>query len=118
MTKLEKGSDNETVITLTIKDKVVLHKYYMPFVSGGGLFIPNRMDYELGDDVSIALSLMDEAEKIRITGKVVWVASKGVKSPHVPGIGVQFNDPGNIAKDKIETCLTGSLGASDSTATM
>ncbi len=54
---------------------------------------------------------MDESEKIPVAGRVVWIAKKGVKSPHTPGVGIQFSDPDNIAKDKIETYLAGSLGS-------
>ncbi|MFP6808971.1 MAG: PilZ domain-containing protein [Pseudomonadales bacterium] len=118
MAKLARGGAKKTMITLTIKDKVVLHNYYMPFVKNGGLFIPNRTEYELGDDVFILLNLMDESEKIPVAGKVIWIAKDGVKRPHSPGVGIQFSDPDNIAKDKIETYLTGSLGSTTSTATM
>jgi len=118
MGKLARGGAKKTMIALTIKDKVVLHSYYMPFVKNGGLFIANRTEYELGDDVFILLNLMDESEKIPVAGKVVWIARRGVKSPHSPGVGVQFSDPDNVAKDKIETYLVGALGSVNSTATM
>ena len=118
MTISEKDSDKQTVVSLSIKDKVSLRKYYMPFIAGGGLFIPNQIGYELGDDVSIVLNLMDEAEEIPFTGKVVWVAKEGVKNPHDAGIGVQFDDPNNVVKDKIETCMTGALDSPETTATM
>lgn len=113
-----RGGAKKTMIALTIKDKVALHNYYMPFVKHGGLFIPNRTEYELGDDVFILLNLMDESEKIPVAGKVVWVARRGVKKPHTAGVGIQFSDPDNVAKDKIETYLAGSLGSASSTATM
>ena len=106
------------MIALTIKDKVFLHNYYMPFLQNGGLFIANRTEYEIGDDVFILLNLMDESEKIPVAGKVVWIAKKGVKSPLTPGVGVQFSDPDNVAKDKIETYLVGSIGSANATATM
>jgi type IV pilus assembly protein PilZ len=118
MGKLARGGAKKTMIALTIKDKVVLHSYYMPFVKNGGLFIANRTEYELGDDVFILLNLMDETEKIPVAGKVIWIAKKGVKSPHMPGVGVQFSDPDNVAKDKIETYLVGAIGSVNSTATM
>lgn len=118
MGKLARGGAKKTMIAFTIKDKVVLHNYYMPFIKHGGLFIPNRTEYELGDDVFILLNLMDETEKIPVAGRVVWIARKGVKSPHTPGVGIQFSDPDNIAKDKIETYLAGSLNSANSTATM
>jgi type IV pilus assembly protein PilZ len=118
MGKLSRGGGKKTMIALTIKDKVVLHNNYMPFIKDGGLFIANRTEYELGDDVFILLSLMDETEKIPVAGKVVWIAKKGVKSPHTAGVGIQFSDPDNVAKDKIETYLAGSLNSTTSTATM
>lgn len=112
------AAGKRTMITVAIKDKVVLHNCFMPFIKNGGLFIANRTEYELGDDVFLVLNLMDETEKIPVAGKVVWIAKKGVKSPHTPGVGVQFSDPNNIAKDKIETYLAGSLGTTSVTATM
>ena len=39
MAKLAPRGGKKTMITLTIKDKAVLHKCYMPFVKNGGLFI-------------------------------------------------------------------------------
>ena len=85
MAKLARGGGKKTMIALTIRDKVVLHNYYMPFIKNGGMFIANRTEYDLEDDVFILLSLMDEAEKIPVAGKVVWIARSGVKSPHIPG---------------------------------
>ena len=106
------------ILSLTIKDKSVLYAAYMPFIKNGAMFIANRTEYDLEDDVFILLSLMDEAEKIPVAGKVVWIARSGVKSPHIPGVGIQFSDPDNIAKDKIETYLAGSLNSVNATATM
>ena len=106
------------ILSLTIKDKAVLYSAYMPYLHHGGLFVPTNKDYKIGDEVFMLLNLMDEPEKIPIAGKVVWIAKKGVKSPHTPGVGIQFSDPDNIAKDKIETYLAGSLGSANSTATM
>lgn len=54
MGKLGRGGAKKTMIALTIKDKIVLHNYYMPFVKHGGLFITNRTEYELGDGFHLA----------------------------------------------------------------
>ena len=118
MGKLDRDGAKKTMITLTIEDKMVLHHYYMPWVKNGGLFIANRTEYDIGDDVFILLNLMDEPERIPVAGKVIWVAKKGVKSPHNPGVGFQFSDPDNIAKDKIERYLAGSVGSTNATMTM
>jgi len=118
MGRLARGGAKKTMLALTIKDKVVLYNAYMPFVKNGGIFVPNKTDYEVGDEVFMLLNLMDEAEKIPIAGKVIWVAKKGVKSPHTPGVGIQFTEAENQAKDKIETYLAGSLSSNNSTHTM
>ena len=88
------------------------------FIKNGGLFIADHTEYDLGDEVFIHLNLIGESEKIRIEGKVIWVANEGVKSPHRPGVGIQFSESEHLANDKIETYLAGSLSSSEPTLTM
>ncbi|HJN50008.1 MAG: PilZ domain-containing protein [Pseudomonadales bacterium] len=118
MGRLGRGGAKKSMLAMTIKDKAVLFSMYMPFVKNGGLFLSNKVEYTLGEEVFILLNLMDETEKIPLAGKVIWVAKKGVKSPHTAGVGIQFTDPDNLAKDKIETYLAGSLNSTNSTHTM
>lgn len=80
------------VLSLTIKDRAVLYAAYMPFIQNGGLFVPTNKQYALGDEVFILLSLIDEAEKIPITGQVVWITPKGAQGNRQAGIGVQFSE--------------------------
>ena len=93
------------ILSLSIKDKAVLYAAYMPFIRNGGLFIPTKKEYELGDEVFMLLNLMDEAEKIPVAGKVVWITPKGAQGNRAAGIGVQFNDQDDVARAKIETYL-------------
>ena len=90
----------------------------MPFLQGGGLFIPSTKAYKLGDDVFMLLALMDEPEKLPVAGKVVWITPKGAQGNRAAGIGVQFNDPDNTVQRKIETYLAGSLESDRATYTM
>ncbi|MCP5179621.1 MAG: PilZ domain-containing protein [Pseudomonadales bacterium] len=106
------------ILSLSIKDKAVLYAAYMPFVKGGGLFIPTKKDYDIGDEVFMLLNLMDEVEKIPVAGKVVWVTPKGAQGNRAAGVGVQFNDQDNIAKNRIETYLAGALQSDRHTHTM
>jgi type IV pilus assembly protein PilZ len=78
------------ILSLTIKDRTVLYAAYMPFLRNGGLFIPTNKRFTLGEEVFVLLALMDEAEKIPITGTVVWVTPKGAQGNRQAGIGVQF----------------------------
>lgn len=106
------------ILSLSIKDQGVLYAAYMPFVKNGGLFIPTKKDYGLGDEVFMLLNLMEESEKIPVAGKVVWVTPKGAQSQRAAGIGVQFNDQDDVARSKIETYLAGALQSDRHTHTM
>ena len=97
------------ILSLTIKDKAVLYSAYMPFLNNGGLFVPTNKSYAIGDEVFMLLTLMDEAEKIPIAGKVVWVTPRGAQGNRTAGIGVQFSEQDADANAKIENHLAGSL---------
>ncbi|MFM8355628.1 MAG: PilZ domain-containing protein [Gammaproteobacteria bacterium] len=111
-------SPRNGILSLAIKDKAVLYAAYMPFVKNGGLFIPTKKDYRLGDEVFMLLHLMDEAEKIPVAGTVVWVTPKGAEGARVAGIGVQFSDQDDQARTRIETYLAGMLQSDRHTHTM
>jgi type IV pilus assembly protein PilZ len=106
------------ILSLTIKDKAVLYAAYMPFIQGGGLFIPTNKQYQLGEEVFMLLKLMEEPEKIPVAGKVVWVTPKGAQGNKVSGIGIQFTGDDSMAKDKVETYLAGALQSDRLTHTM
>ncbi|MEH6447286.1 MAG: PilZ domain-containing protein [Oleispira sp.] len=106
------------ILSLTIKDKAVLYAAYMPFIQGGGLFIPTNKQYQLGEEVFMLLKLMEEPEKIPVAGKVIWVTPKGAQGNKVSGIGVQFTGDDTVAKNKVETYLAGALSSDRLTHTM
>ena len=106
------------ILSLTIKDKAVLYSAYMPFLTNGGLFVPTNKPYDIGDEVFMLLTLMDEPEKIPIAGKVVWVTPWGAQGNRTAGIGVQFSAQDAAANAKIETHLAGSLSSDRPTHTM
>ncbi len=98
------------VIQLSIKEKTALYAAYMPFIAGGGLFVPTTRPGRLGDEIYIILSLMDDPAKIAITGKIVWITPAGTPGRQ-QGIGVQFSadETGSQARAKIENQIGGSL---------
>lgn len=106
------------MLSLTIRDKCVLYASYMSFVKGGGLFIPTTKNYELGDEVFMILNLMEETEKLSVSGKVVWITPNGSQGNKASGIGVQFNEEGAPVRNKIETYLAGLLQSERATHTM
>ena len=106
------------ILSLTIKDRTVLYAAYMPFLRNGGLFIPTNKRFTLGEEVFVLLALMDEAEKIPITGTVVWVTPKGAQGNRQAGIGVQFSEADFAAATKIEGHLGTGLVSDRPTHTM
>jgi type IV pilus assembly protein PilZ len=107
------------ILSLAIKDKSSLYTAYMPFVKNGGLFIPTNKNYNLGDEVFMLLTLMDEKEKIPVAGKIVWVTPPGSQGNRIAGIGVQFSDQDNgTVRNKIETYLAGALKSDRQTHTL
>src|SRR3989344_778511 len=107
------------VLSLTIKDKNALYAAYMPFVKGGGIFVPSNRSYKLGEEVFMLLTLMDSKEKIPVAGHVVWVTPSGAQGSRTAGIGIQFSEKDSgIARNKIEGILAGALNSDRLTHTM
>ena len=67
------------ILSLTITTKEELYQAYLPYITHGGLFIPTMRSYHLGEEVFMLLELMEEGDKIPVTGKVVWVTPKALK---------------------------------------
>ena len=61
---------------------------------------------------------MEEAEKIPVAGKVIWVTPKGAQGNRTAGVGVQFSDQDDTARRTIENYLAGSLESDRPTHTM
>ncbi len=116
---MAESSSRQGILSLSIKDKNALYSAYMPFVKNGGLFIPTKREYEMGEEVFMLLNLMEETERLPIAGKIIWKTPVGAEGYRATGIGVQFNDQdGGTARNKIETYLAGSLESDRSTHTM
>jgi type IV pilus assembly protein PilZ len=114
------GQVRPGVLSLSIKEKSALFAAYMPFLQGGGLFIPTNKSYKMGEEVFMLLTLMEEPAKLPVSGKVVWVTPAGAHGGRTQGVGVQFafNESGKAAQNKIEGLLGGSLKSVRPTHTM
>jgi type IV pilus assembly protein PilZ len=107
------------VLSLAIKEKNALYAAYMPYVKGGGLFIPTNKAFKVGEEVFMLLSLVDDPVKLKVVGKVVWL-TPAAQANRPQGIGVQFSekDGGIEVRNKIEGILGGALKANRATHTM
>ncbi len=94
------------VLQLTINNKTSLHASYMPFLKGGGLFVPTNTEYHFGDEIIVITSIVYLDKKIAIPGKVAWISPKGGASSQ-QGVGVMFSGP---TKMKIKLAIESILG--------
>jgi type IV pilus assembly protein PilZ len=108
------------MLSLSIKEKTALYAAYMPFLKQGGLFIPTARLHQMGDQVYMLLSLMDDPAKLPISGRVVWITPSGAQGNRQQGIGVQFddNEASTTVRSKIEGILGNAIKATRPTHTM
>lgn len=109
------------ILSVKITDQNMLYHAFMPFLKNGGLFIPTNKVYNLGEEVFILLTLMDEPEKIPVAGTISWITPKGAQGNQAAGIGVHFSDidgSGAVVRGKIENHLVDKLKSDKVTHTM
>ena len=109
-----------TVLSLVIKEKAALYAAYMPFLKHGGIFVPSAKHFNIGDEVYLILSLMDDPNKYPIAGKVAWITPPGASNNKAQGIGVHFPDDesGQRTRLRIEEILGAALRSSRATHTL
>lgn len=116
---MAEAPSRQGILSLSIKEKNALYAAYMPFVTNGGLFIPTKREYKMGEEVFMLLNLMEETERLPIAGKIIWKTPPGSEGYRATGIGVQFSDQdGGVARNKIENYLAGAVESDRSTHTM
>ncbi|MGH8745071.1 MAG: PilZ domain-containing protein [Burkholderiales bacterium] len=119
MSETEDKSDNAeggrpSILSLNIREKNALYAAYIPQLKNGGIFIPTARAHRLGDEVFMLISLPDEAAKIPVSGKVVWITPADAQGKRAQGVGIQFSadETGRSAKKKIEELLAAMLDSS------
>ena len=108
------------VLSLAIKEKAALYAAYMPFLKNGGIFVPTNRPYNLGDEVYLILTILDDPVRVPVAGKVVWVSPSGSGATRTPGIGVHFpgDETGIAARKRIEDALGAALRSQRPTHTI
>ena len=108
------------MLSLAIKERSALFAAYMPYLKSGGLFIPTNRPYQMGDQVYMLLTLMEDSTKMPLSGTVVWITPAGAQGNRQQGIGVQFDDNENSAgvRGKIEGILGNAMKSTRPTHTM
>jgi len=80
----------ENIIQYIIKSQAELNLSYMPFIKGGGIFIPTEKGFLLGIHIIVDLQLPGRTEISKLEGKIIWVTPKNSRDQIYAGIGVQI----------------------------
>ena len=97
------------LIQVNINDRATLQASYMPYILGGGLFVPSKQAVKMGDEVFVLAGLPEQSQKVPLTGKVIWISQKqnGIKPQ---GFAIQLSgEKGNYYKMEAEKMLAGSM---------
>lgn len=108
------------MLSVAIADAAMLHAAAMPFVLGGGLFIPTAERYRLSDEVFVLLQLPGENAATPVAGKVVWITPKGARRGCPAGIGLQLQEADDALRQRMNDGLAAgaSVFAEQETYTM
>jgi type IV pilus assembly protein PilZ len=111
---MQKNQTNR-FLKLSFTDLDELYRCYMPFVSGGGLFLSTEKVYHLGETVSLLIDLPQETQPFGVEGKIVWITPAGAGNRYriqgsSQGVGVQLvGEAARALQLKLEKLLTGRL---------
>lgn len=95
------------ILSLALRTKEEIYQCYMPFIRGGGLFVPTSNSHSLGDEVFVLVSFLDEKEQVPVAGKVVWVTPMAAQGHSLSGIGIAIDDASGTIRERIEGYLAG-----------
>src|SRR5699024_2776820 len=107
-------------IEIDVRSVDELYAMYMPFISGGGLFVNGHrlggLVCELGSELTLALRLSADDEQQQVSGRVIWLTPASRKGG-TSGVGIQLLDNGEM-QGRIERLLTGMLSSQRPTLTL
>ena len=106
------------IVHANIPDVETLFASYMPYVVGGGLFVPSKQAVKMGDEVFLLATLPEQSIKVPLTGKVIWISQKqnGIKPQ---GFAIQLTgEKGIYYKMEAEKLLAGSMSLDRPSFTM
>ncbi len=93
-------------LALTIANKNIAFKVFMPFVEDGAAFVPTEEVCGLGEAITLTINMPELQKEITCPGAVVWVSPAGAHTKQ--GVGVQFQGKeGDQMKQALETYIVG-----------
>ena len=94
-----------------------LYRCSMPFLKSGGMFIKSNGHFEMGQPLTLRVTLPDALEADEVEVEVAWLTPQGAQNSNPPGVGVAFKDAPAL-NDKIHKLLGSMLHSDKPTYTM
>ncbi|MBB1487466.1 PilZ domain-containing protein [Oceanospirillum sediminis] len=94
-------------LDLEFKTPDELFKSYMPFINGGGLFIPCTDEFSAGCWLTLQLRLPGDITFTQVFGKVVWITPAYAQNQKVQGVGIQLPADAAALNKRIKVLLEG-----------
>lgn len=83
-----------------------LHNSYLPFIKNSAIIIESDTKLELGQAVSVSLTLMNQPEPLKFTGTVVWIKPPTYITNDKHKVGVQLEaEQSESLSRQFERCL-------------
>jgi type IV pilus assembly protein PilZ len=96
-----------SILTIDIPDANALRRIYMPFLEGGGLFIPGLQGYVLGNEVFLLVRLPDSDANYPVHARIAWFTPATPGRERQQGFGFQLCDRQHKLKREIEKLIAG-----------
>ena len=113
------AANRPSVVSLNYPDKKALQKAYMPFLKGGGLFLPTSSPRDMNEEMFLLVTLPEAAKPIPVPGAVVWKTPVGSVDGKQQGVGIEFKGrEGNSLRSRIEGLLGARTHSNTPTQTM
>jgi type IV pilus assembly protein PilZ len=112
-------ANRQRILHLDLSSRTELYAAYIPFLRGGGLFVPTHAEHPLGEELFLVVQLPEEPEPIPVTGRVVWHTPPAAAGHRPAGIGLQLQgDDHGVVRARIEDHLAGALASERTTHTL
>ena len=113
-------SNPHGIIPLALRTKGEVYQAWMPFLQGGGLFVPSTREHVLGEEIFLLLTFMQEPAKTPLRGTVAWINPAHASGGRPQGIGVRIQpEPAwEELRKRIESTLAGVINSPRPTHTL
>lgn len=113
-TSEKQGVEKRVYPRKTLRSKIIFEDesgegfiyFYSTDLSLGGLFLESDIPLKIGTRVFLSFTLREESPSIRATGQVVRVERESREALPVVGMGIQFVDLPDEAKNSIQDYIS------------